>query len=107
VFYHDLNYYYPDLQDKIQAKELSGYGIYMLQNLNKAIAQGFIISNINPSVVLHTFGILYRSLTRSNEYIKYDLSPFELAANSITIYLRGICTDEGLRILNTTKSQLL
>ncbi|MES2061375.1 MAG: TetR/AcrR family transcriptional regulator [Bacteroidota bacterium] len=107
VFYHDLNYYYPNLQDKIQAKELSGYGTYMLQSLNKGIEQGFIIPGINPPVVLHTFNILYRSITRSNEYIKYDLSPFELAANSITVYLRGICTTEGLRILNSIKSPLL
>jgi len=100
VFYHDLNYYYPELQDKILSKEMKLYADFLEYALNKSIADGFVRADVHPAIVLKTLGLLYRSLTRSNHFTQYDVSPFELASNTITVYLRGICTADGLAILD-------
>ncbi|TFF34198.1 TetR/AcrR family transcriptional regulator [Mucilaginibacter psychrotolerans] len=102
-FYHDLNYYYPKLQDKIMAKEMASYGRYLIQTMEEGVEQQLFRADTNPLVFMETIDILYRSLTRSTHFQKHQLSPFQLAANTITIYLRGACTATGVAILDNLK----
>jgi len=103
VFYHDLNYYYPEMQDKVIARYFENNGQYVTDVFKNGIEQGFFRPELNTTVVLTALYLLYRSLTRTGEYRKFNLSPFELASNTLVVYLRGICTLKGIKILDNLK----
>ena len=97
VFYHDLNYYYPELQDKIIQQNSAKLGEPLIKAFNDGIAEGYIRSSLSAEVFFEGIGALYSSLTRTSRFHKFGLSPFELAANTIEVYLRGLCTQKGLK----------
>lgn len=97
VFYHDLNYYYPELQDKIIQQNSAKLGGPLIKAFNDGVAEGYIHSNLSAEVFFEGIGVLYGSLTRTSRFHKFGLSPFELAANTMEVYLRGICTQKGLK----------
>ena len=103
IFYHDLNYYYPELQDKVIAKYYENNGLYITNVIKNGMEQGVFRSDLNAPVVLMALRLLYRSLTRTGEYREFDLSPFELASNTVVVFLRGICTAKGIKILDNLK----
>jgi AcrR family transcriptional regulator len=103
LFYHDLNYYYPELQDKV-ISQMSGHIIDILTGAIKSgIAEGYFLSYLQPAVVLEVLSVLYTSVTRHDTYKKFDIPPRALAGHTIDIYLRGICTEKGLKIINEIK----
>lgn len=99
VFYHDLNHYYPDLQDKAQREQAHRTHPVFRKLLDDGIAQGLFHPDLDPVVVLQTIGVLYRSLTRSDAFAKSERTPLELADLTLGIYLRGLCTPKGLDVL--------
>ncbi|WPU92259.1 TetR/AcrR family transcriptional regulator [Mucilaginibacter sabulilitoris] len=103
VFYHDLNYYYPEIHDNVLSKYQEIYHKFIINAIKDGIDQGYFHPELHEPVVLETLGLLYRSLTRTGQYDKFELSPFDLVANTLTIYLRGICTAKGIKILNNLK----
>ena len=99
LFYHDLNYYYPELQDST-IKQYSGGALDAITGLiEQGINEGYFLDYLKAPVVLETLTILYASVTRSNVYKKFDMKS-ELIKHTIVIYLRGICTEKGLQIIN-------
>lgn len=100
VFYHDLNYYYPQLQDKIISNAFKGHQKRTAEVVSQGIADGLIREEMHPKVMQETIDLLYRSLTRSEVFKPYGLSPFKLAANTLNTYLRGCCTDAGIAIID-------
>lgn len=103
VFYHDLNYYYPEIQDKVIAKYHEIYDTLIINTLKDGMDHGFFRPELNVTIILEALRLLYRSITRTGQYDKYDLTPLELAANTLAVYLRGICTLKGIEILNHLK----
>lgn len=103
AFYHDLNHYYPELQDKAIHKNSSILTGPVSTVLTDAVQQGLIRDNLNEGAVQAAIGALYKSVTRSSEYDGLGLSPFEIAANTMEVYLRGLCTIEGLHLLDQNK----
>ena len=103
VFYRDLNYYYPEMQDKVIAMYFENDGQYMTDAIKNGMKQGFFRPELNAAVVLESLGLLYRSLTRTGQYREFNLSPFELASNTVVVFLRGICTPKGIKILDSLK----
>jgi AcrR family transcriptional regulator len=100
VFYHDLNYYYPELQDKVIKLTTGKAGPIIGDVMKQGITEGYFLSDLNPSVVLKTVMVLYTSITRSDGYKEFDLTPEQIFGHTIIIYLRGLCTDKGLKIMN-------
>ncbi|NHA03765.1 TetR/AcrR family transcriptional regulator [Mucilaginibacter sp. HC2] len=103
VFYHDLNYYYPEMQDKVISRYYENNGQHITDTIKNGMEQGFFRPELNARVVLESLGLLYRSLTRTGQYREFNLSPFELASNTIVVFLRGICTPKGIKILDNLK----
>ena len=97
LFYHDLNYYYPQLQDAVLHKFFRNNMTELNSLVASGIEQGFFRSDISPSVVPEVIGILYSSITRTGQFKKYRLTAAELMHNTIDAYLRGICTEKGLK----------
>src|ERR1700759_2287841 len=88
LFYQDLNYYYPELQDEIllrHRKKISGALILILQN---GIEEGLFRKDLDGPVILETMTVLYSSLTRTNQFKKFKMQPRDLAQQTIMVYLR-------------------
>ena len=97
IFYHDLNYYYPRLQDFVLQKFFkSGYG-FLEDLIRSGVKQGYFRNDIVPEVVPQVISILYSSITRTGQFKRYKLTPSHLMQNTIDAYLRGICTPKGLK----------
>jgi AcrR family transcriptional regulator len=101
VFYHDINYYYPALQDKILKKHGEKINSAFMDLINSGIAQGYFRKDIHPPVVHQAMAVLYTSLTRTTQYKRFRLSPEALLDQTLQVYLRGICTDIGLEEINS------
>jgi AcrR family transcriptional regulator len=102
LFYHDLNYYYPDLQDKA-IKQYSRGALEIITGLvQQGIDEGYYLDYLKAPIVLETLSVLYASVTRSNVYKEFGMKR-ELVKHTILIYLRGICTGKGLQIINELK----
>jgi len=103
AFYHDLNYYYPELQDKA-IKNFSHNAVkILLSAIAKGVSEGYFLPYLKPAVVLEALSVLYASVTRHPTYKKYKLAPAQLVKHTIDVYLRGICTEKGLIIFNQIK----
>jgi len=99
AFYHDLNYYYPELQDKVMQKNSLKMGEPMTDMFDNGIAQGYFRNGLSAKAIMETIGVLYSSVTRTDRFNNVNLSPFEIADNTLGVYLRGLCTDKGLQII--------
>jgi hypothetical protein len=96
VFYRDINYYYPALQDKILKKHSDKINGLFVGLIKSGISQGYFRKGINPPIVLLAISVLYTSLTRTTQFKKFKLNPSALLDQTILVYLRGICTQKGL-----------
>jgi AcrR family transcriptional regulator len=100
VFYHDLNYYYPKIQDSVLRKFSAKY-IRLLSELTAScIRMGYFRKEIIPALVPKIIGILYSSITRTGEFKSLKLSTDQLMQNTIDPYIRGICSVKGLKTLS-------
>jgi len=100
LFYHDLNHYYPELQDKVIVRNAELTGEIMTGALQRGINEGYFLSYLQPVVILQALSVLYTSVTRFDTYKNFNLTPADLVKHTIDIYLRGICTDKGLAVIN-------
>lgn len=104
AFYHDLNYYYPELQDKVIDKEFNTEGGELSVVFKNGVEQGCFRNDISIDIIQAGLGVLYRALTRTNEFDKFSALSFETAQNTLGVYLRGICTDKGLYEIDSNPS---
>jgi AcrR family transcriptional regulator len=98
AFFHDLNYYYPELQNAIINNQRDNYGSLLVPLIQKGIEEGHFIGFIKPLIVLDGIGTLYTSITRSEKYRDYN-SPQDLFKNLVEVYVRGMCTEKGIKEL--------
>jgi AcrR family transcriptional regulator len=103
LFYHDLNYYYPELQDKVMKLYSHKAGEILTGIIAKGIEEGDFLAYLNPLLVLKTIGVLYTSVTRNKVFENFNVPPAELIKHTVDIYLRGICTGKGLQIFDQHK----
>ena len=102
-FYHDLNHYYPGLQEKVIKQYTSRAFKIITGIIKQGIAEGYFLSYLQAPVVLEALTILYTSVTRLDTYKRFGLNSAELIKHTVDIYLRGICTGKGLQIINELK----
>jgi len=103
IFYHDLNHYYPELQDSVLQK-FSKKTMSFLNHLTaNCIRKGYLRKEIVPVLIPEVISILYSSITRTGRFKQFGLSTRTLMQNTIVAYIRGICTEKGLKVLNKNK----
>jgi AcrR family transcriptional regulator len=98
-FYHDLNYYYPSLQDAILKKYGNKISETIAELMKRGVEEGYFIEGLNPLLSLEAMTVLYNSITRTDHYKRFRLSAEVLALHTVFVYLRGICTEKGLKEL--------
>lgn len=99
VFFHDLKYYYPDLERKIQTAIGIKFTKQFIQIIQKGMSEGVFQDNINPAVVMEGIYVLYDAVVRTERYKPFRVSPFDVLMNTIVVYIRGFCTTKGVRQL--------
>jgi AcrR family transcriptional regulator len=104
IFYHDLNYYYPELQDSILHRFFKERFSKLAELMEKGIKQGYFRNDIVPAMIPEVTSALYSSITRTDQFKKYKLTPVVLMKNTIEAYLRGVCTEKGLKELKKNYS---
>ena len=95
VFFHDLQYYYPDLAAKNDAANSGRFTPEFLNVINRGIKEGLFRVDIIPEVALESIFVLYAAVVRAEHFKRFNLSPYDLLLNSIALAIRGICTHEG------------
>ncbi len=101
VFYYDLNHYYPALQDDILKKHGGKIEKTILRLITDGMKEGYIRKELDPRIVFEAMTVMYRSLTRTDDFRKFRNTPQSLASQTILVYLRGICTEKGMKELSS------
>ena len=99
AFFQDLNYYYPELERKIQTAMGAKFTKQFLYIIKKGIHEGVFQNNINPEVTMESIYVLYDAATRTERFKPFRVSPFDVLLNTIVIYIKGLCTTKGLQEL--------
>ena len=107
LFYHDLNYYYPQLQDAIINKVLKRNPVVLKNLIEKGMQEKFFRNELAPAIVIEVMGLLYTTITRTDKFKKIRLPESVIFQNTIDIYLRGLCTEKGLKELDHYYSNIL
>ena len=95
AFFHDLNYYYPELQNeaiKRIREEASGIFVPLFE---QGITDGYFLPQLNPQVALTGINLLYTSITRGQHYPGMQDNPQLLFENLVVTFIRGMCTEKG------------
>ena len=95
-FFEDLHYYYPELAKKVETAIDEKFREKFLQIIQNGINDGSFQKDIKPMVVLDTVFLLHASIVRTERFKEYHLSSFEIFLNTIVIYIRGVCSEEGM-----------
>jgi AcrR family transcriptional regulator len=101
IFYHDLNHYYPELQDEILKKHGDKIEATIVKLIIEGIKNGYFLKDLQPRLIFEAMTVIYRSLTRSNDFRKFRIKPEDLVRQTVHVYLRGICTQKGLNELSS------
>jgi len=99
AFFKDLQYYYPELERKIQAaigKKFTKQFIYII---HKGIDEAVFQDSINPELVVEGVYVLYDATIRTERFKTFRVSPLEILLNTIVVYIKGFCTIEGIQEL--------
>lgn len=103
LFYHDLNYYYPQLQDSIIKKTFHQSPAILINFIHKGIEEGYFHKDIHPPTVLVVMETLYTTITRTDRLIHSDLLPEAMLRNTLEPYIIGLCTTKGIKAFNSSK----
>jgi AcrR family transcriptional regulator len=101
IFYHDLNHYYPELQDEILKKHGGKIETTIVKLIKEGMDKGYFLKNLQPRLIFEAMTVIYRSLTRTEDFRKFRVNPKDLVRQTVHIYLRGICTPKGLNELSS------
>ncbi len=97
IFFHDLHYYYPELDRKLETSIGLEFWKRFEQIIQKGIREGVFRDGIHPELALEGLGVLYNAVGRTEKYERFHQPPFEIFLNSIALYIRGLCTQKGLQ----------
>jgi len=98
-FYYDILHYYPDLRDKAIRNQDDFNRRQLAGLIQTGIEQGLIRDSINAYLVSEAIIRLYESLLRAGLDEEFNYTKTELIRQAIHPYLRGLCTEVGVRRL--------
>ncbi|MES1222382.1 MAG: TetR/AcrR family transcriptional regulator [Bacteroidota bacterium] len=100
VFYDDLSYYYPRLEKKVEKTIGKKFEKFFLSIIQRGIEEGSFRKEIPPRVALQSVFVLHRMAVRNERFKKFRLSANDLLLDTTAVYIRGLCTDEGIHALD-------
>jgi len=100
AFYGELHHYYPELEKKIEKAIGKKFEQFFLSVIEKGIAEGFFRREIDPEVALKSVLVLHRAAVRTEQFKRFHLSAKDLPLVTSVVYIRGICTKQGIQALD-------
>ena len=100
AFFHDLHYYYPELEHKAEREIGSAFWEKLKEVIQKGMQEGVFRANIHIEIILEAIAMLYGKITRTELFQQFKVPPYEIFLNTIVPVVRGICTTEGLAELD-------
>lgn len=97
AFFHDLNYYYPELQNAAINRGGQNYRDFMIPLIERGVNEGYFNAFTKPDLALMSIITLYSSITRGEELKTHKGEPYVLFKNLVEVYIRGMCTEKGLK----------
>ncbi|WP_163324626.1 TetR/AcrR family transcriptional regulator [Draconibacterium mangrovi] len=95
-FYNDLQYYYPEVESRVERKVGEDFWTEFRQLINRGIENDLFLKNSQPDVVLEAISVLYSVAVKTEQFGKFGLSPKIIFQNTLAVLIRGICTAKGL-----------
>jgi AcrR family transcriptional regulator len=100
VFFQDLNYYYPELEMRVERMISKKFWKKFIQLIQRGIEEGVFKEDILPEVVLEGISVLYIAIVRKEQFKSFHITAFNILLNTIAIYIRGFCTQKGIQELD-------
>ena len=97
VFFQDLHYYYPELERKLETTKGQEIWKQFQHMVRKGIEEGVFKEDISPEVALEGVSVLYIAVARTKQFERFGMSPYEIFLNTITLSIRGFCTQKGIK----------
>jgi AcrR family transcriptional regulator len=99
LLFQDLRYYYPELLQRVNRIISNKFEEKFVQIIEKGIKEDHFQNNIVPEVVMASIYTLYIKAFRTEDFKRFNISSFDLYLNTILIYIKGLCTQNGLKEL--------
>jgi AcrR family transcriptional regulator len=100
MFYQDLHHYYPKLEKKVEGAIGKRFEQHFLAIIHQGIRQEAFRKDILPEVALRSILVLHRATVRTEPFKRFGLSATDLLLQTTANYIRGLCTDEGMKALD-------
>ena len=100
AFFHDLHYYYPELEHKAEREIGEAFWNRLRDVLRKGVHEGVLRKNIHIEIILEAIAVLFGKITRTALFQQFKATPYEIFLNTIVPVIRGICTTKGLNELD-------
>lgn len=100
LFYFDLHYYYPELEKRMDETYGSMFWKEFEKIIDKGIKEGYFRKEVKPLVVLEGISVMYKGISRTDAFDKFNIQPLTLFMNTVACYIKGFCTPKGARIFN-------
>ena len=98
---YDLKKYYPHQFADFQVKCFEMQKDYIKQYIELGVAQGLVRANLNIELTAVLFAKIHNDAIRDFEEIeKHDHNLHQLAHTAMDVFVRGILSDEGLKLYN-------
>jgi AcrR family transcriptional regulator len=101
VFFRDLNYYYPELEKKVEATISKKVWKHFIELIKKGVQEGFFRKDISAEMILEAISAVYVSLARTTNFKKFRNTLSDIFLNTITVFIRGFCTRKGVEELDS------
>ena len=98
---YDLKKYYPRQFADFQIKCFETQKKYIMQYLEQGVAQGLVRANLNIELTAVFFAKIHSDAIRDFEVIEsHGHSMHQLSHTAMDIFIRGILSEEGLKLYN-------
>lgn len=107
AFYEDLHYYYPELEQKVNAVIGQKFEQYFLSVIHQAMHEEAFRSDILPEVALRSVLVLHQAAVRTETFNRFGLPAQALMIQTTGQYIRSLCTPSGLEAVDAYIQALL
>ena len=107
AFYEDLHYYYPELEQKVNAVIGPKFEQFFLSVIHQAMDEEAFRSDLLPEVALHSVLVLHQAAVRTEVFNRFGLSAQALMIHTTGQYIRSLCTPSGLQAVDAHIQALL
>jgi AcrR family transcriptional regulator len=100
LFFHDLHYYYPDLEKKIETSISKKSWKKFFEIIRQGIEEGVFKDDIDPEIFLEGVSVLYIAFARKGQFKNFRIPTSSLFLYTIAVHIRGFCTHKGIKQLD-------